>query len=137
MYRQIKNQFADTLEVMKGMQTDFNLQLRPLSGNTIIGVAATNVRLNKEQINKVAQMAQDGVARAVRPAHTMVDGDTIFALSLGDKVADLSLIGSLAAEAVSQAILRAVRAALPSGGLPSASSLDCQQLNVSVSGEPN
>jgi L-aminopeptidase/D-esterase-like protein len=66
------------------------------------------------------------VARAVRPAHTMVDGDTIFALSLGDKVADLSLIGALAAEAVSRAILRAVQAALPSGGLPSAASLDTQ-----------
>jgi len=46
--------------------------------NTVIGVVATNARLSKEQANKVAQMAQDGVARAIRPAHTMLDGDTIF-----------------------------------------------------------
>jgi L-aminopeptidase/D-esterase len=52
---------------------------------TTIGVIATNARLTKTQMTKVAQMAQDGIAMAIRPAHTMYDGDTIFALSVGEK----------------------------------------------------
>lgn len=111
--------FADTLEVMK------ELAARPLGfarrENTAIGVVATNARLNKEQVNKVAQMAQDGLARAVRPAHTMVDGDTIFALSAGNRKADVNTIGAFAAEVFAQAILRAVRTARPLAGLPAAS----------------
>jgi L-aminopeptidase/D-esterase-like protein len=86
--------------------------------NTIIGVVATSSALTKAEATKVAQMAHDGLARAVRPAHTMLDGDTIFALSTGRATADVSLVGILAAEAVSQAILRAVRLASPAGGLP-------------------
>ena len=79
--------------------------------------------LNKEQINKVAQMAQDGLARAVRPAHTMQDGDTIFALSTGDKKADVNIVGAFAAEVFAQAIVRAVKSARPAGGLPAWSDL--------------
>ena len=86
--------------------------------NTVIGVVATNARLSKEQANKVAQMAQDGVARAIRPAHTMLDGDTIFALSTGRRRADVNIVGAFAAEAFAQAILRAVRAACSTGGIP-------------------
>jgi L-aminopeptidase/D-esterase-like protein len=86
--------------------------------NTIIGVIATNAGLNKEQVNKVAQMAQDGLARTVRPAHTMLDGDTIFALSVGNRKADVNTVGAYAAEIVAQAILNAVYAAQPAGGLP-------------------
>ena len=88
--------------------------------NTVIGVVATNARFDKAQITKVAQMAQDGLARTVRPSHTMLDGDTLFALSTGQKKADVSLVGAFAAEVLSQAILRAVNAARPAGGLPSA-----------------
>ena len=87
--------------------------------HTVIGVVATNAQLNKEQINKVAQMAQDGLARTVRPAHTMLDGDTIFALAAGEKKADVNIVGAFAAEVIAQAILRGVRAARPAGGLPS------------------
>ena len=83
---------------------------------------ATNARLNKEQANKVAQMAHDGLARTVRPAHTMVDGDTIFALSTGNRKVDVTIVGTFAAEAFSQAILRAVYSAQPAAGLPAASS---------------
>jgi L-aminopeptidase/D-esterase-like protein len=118
-----QNLFADTLQVMRGMPGDWRLGFQPEAGNTVIGVVATNACLNKEQVNKVAQMAQDGVARTIRPAHTLVDGDTIFALSLGDILADVSLVGAFAAEVLSQAILRAVWAAPPLAGLPSASSL--------------
>ncbi len=93
--------------------------LRPFSAtNTVIGVVATNARLSKEAVNKVAQMAQDGVARAVRPAHTMFDGDTLFALATGEKPADVNVVGAFAAEAVAQAIMRAARSAEEAGGLP-------------------
>jgi L-aminopeptidase/D-esterase-like protein len=71
----------------------------------------TNASLNKEEANKVAQMAHDGLARAVRPAHTLFDGDTLFALATGQKRADANLVGAYAAEVVAQAIVRAVKAA--------------------------
>jgi L-aminopeptidase/D-esterase-like protein len=91
--------------------------------NTVIGVVATNAQLNKEQVNKVAQMAQNGLARTVRPAHTMGDGDTIFALATGEHPADVNIVGAYAAQVVAQAILRGVRAASSIKGLPSASDL--------------
>jgi L-aminopeptidase/D-esterase-like protein len=65
-------------------------------------------------------MAQDGLARTVRPAHTMVDGDTIFALSNGNRKLEVNTVGAFAAEVFAQAIVRAVRAAQPAAGLPSA-----------------
>jgi L-aminopeptidase/D-esterase-like protein len=77
----------------------------PFAQNTVIGVVATNARLNKEQVNKVAQMAQDGLARSIRPAHTMFDGDTIFALATGVMAADVNLVGALAAEVFAQAVV--------------------------------
>jgi L-aminopeptidase/D-esterase-like protein len=88
--------------------------------NTTIGVVATNARLTKAQATKVAQMAHDGLARAVYPAHTPMDGDTLFALSLPswDGPADVGVLGALAADAVAEAILRAVRAAEGAAGFP-------------------
>jgi len=111
--------FADTLQVMHSLvgRTILGFATRE---HTVIGVVATNAKLNKEQINKVAQMAHDGLARAVRPAHTMLDGDTIFALATGGHDADVNIVGAFAAEVFAQAILRAVRAARPVAGLPSA-----------------
>jgi L-aminopeptidase/D-esterase-like protein len=86
--------------------------LRPFAPtNTVIGVVATNARLTKDQSNRVAAMAHDGLARAIRPAHTMVDGDTIFCLAAGEVMADVTLVGHAAAEVVAAAILRGVRAA--------------------------
>jgi L-aminopeptidase/D-esterase-like protein len=115
-------QFADTLEVMRVLAGS-----RPLGfgrrQSTVIGVVATNARLNKEQANKVAQMAQDGLARTVRPAHTMLDGDTIFALSTGNRRADVNIVGAFAAEVFAQAVLRAVKMARSLGGLPGLQSL--------------
>ena len=74
--------FADTLKVMQTLagRTIWSLAN---GSNTVIGVVATNVKFDKAQATKVAQMAQDGVARTIRPAHTMLDGDTIFALATG------------------------------------------------------
>ena len=89
--------------------------------NTTIGVVATNARLTKVQATKVAQMAQDGLARAIYPAHTMGDGDVIFALATGAiESADVSRIGALAADAMAEAILRAVKAAESIPGYPAA-----------------
>ena len=111
------DQFADTLDVMRTFAGRTILSLAT-GGNTVIAVVATNARFNKAQVTKVAQMAHDGLARAVRPAHTMLDGDTIFALATGQKKADVSIVGAFAAEALAQAIVRAVQAAKPAGGLP-------------------
>lgn len=101
-----------TLEWMKTHETR-----RAIKSNTVIGVIATNANLTKAQATKVAQMAHDGLAQAIRPAHTMYDGDTIFALGTGQTEADFSLIGAFAAEVMAQAIVRAVKAAGPAGGL--------------------
>jgi L-aminopeptidase/D-esterase-like protein len=110
--------FADTLHVMRSLvgRTVLGFASR---GHTVIGVVATNARMNKEQVNKVAQMAQDGLARAVRPSHTMLDGDTIFAIATGQRKADVNIVGAFAAEVFAQAIVRAVRAARSAGGVPS------------------
>ena len=111
--------FADRLEVMRTLagRTILGFASR---GNTVIGVVATNARLNKEHATKLAQMGQNGVARTIRPAHTMLDGDTIFALALGEKEADVNIVGAFAAEVVAEAVLNAVRSAKPVAGLPAA-----------------
>ncbi len=85
--------------------------------NTTIGVVATSAALNKNHATKVAQMAHDGLAMAIRPVHTMYDGDTIFALStdmretVGRQKADVNTIGVIAAKVVAEAVMRAVEAA--------------------------
>ena len=93
--------------------------------HTTIGVVATNAVLTKTQATKVAQMAHDGLARAIVPAHTTNDGDAIFALATGTRTgpADVDAIGALAAEAMADAILRAVRAATGIPGYPAARDL--------------
>jgi L-aminopeptidase/D-esterase-like protein len=112
-----KEYFADTMAMMKKPigRTVLGLAART---NTIIGVVATNAQLTKAEATKIAQMAHDGLARVIRPAHTMLDGDTLFALSTGNKRADVTSLGAFAAEAVALAILRAVKTAAPAGGLP-------------------
>ena len=89
---------------------------------TTLGVVATDAVLTKAQANKMAQMAHDGLARAINPVHTMTDGDTVFALATGAsrKTAHLTLLGALGAEVMATAVLRAVRAAtaLSGPGLP-------------------
>lgn len=112
-----KDALADTLAVMSTPLGRRAVRLAE-SSNTVIGVVATNASLSKAEATKVAQMAHDGLARAVRPAHTMLDGDTIFALSVGNVRAGVTLVGSLAAEAVTQAIVRAAHFASSAGGLP-------------------
>ena len=93
--------------------------------NTTLGVVATNAKLTKAQAKKVAQMAQDGFARAIVPSHTSGDGDTIFTLATGTRAGEVSVdrIGALAADAMVEAILRAVRAAKGIPGFPAVSDL--------------
>lgn len=93
--------------------------------NTTIGVVVTNARLSKAEASKVAQMAHDGLARAVVPSHTPADGDTMFSLATGDLEDGftVSQVGALAAEAVSEAILSAVRSATGAAGIPAVGEL--------------
>jgi len=109
--------FADTQELMKSFLGRTVLSFATKS-NTVLAVVAVNADLTKAEANKMAQMAHDGLARTVRPSHTMLDGDTIFALATGGKKVDVSTAGAFAAQALSVAVLRAVRMAAPAGGLP-------------------
>ena len=114
------------------LRGDVPAPLQPGSATTL-GVIATDAVLSKAQVNKVAQMAHDGMARAINPVHTAGDGDTVFALATGcsGRAGNVTLIGALAAEVMATAIVRAVRAATalhgdgPSGlpDLPAAADL--------------
>ncbi len=79
--------------------------------NTTLAVVATDAAFTKEEITKVAQMAQDGLARAINPAHTPFDGDLVIALSVGERQADILTVGAVAAEVVAKSIVRAVKVA--------------------------
>jgi L-aminopeptidase/D-esterase-like protein len=83
----------------------------PAGSNTTIGVIAVNADLTKAEATKVAQMAQDGYARTIYPAHTMFDGDTIFAVSTGGERVPVDVIGGLAAKVMELAIINAVKSA--------------------------
>lgn len=98
-------------------------QAEKFVGNTTLGVILTNARLDKAHLCKIAGMAHDGYARAIRPVHTSMDGDSIYAVSLGDLPADMDVVGTLAARVMAKAIVRAVQAAEPAYGLPSASEI--------------
>src|SRR5438309_1630925 len=98
-------------------------------GNTTIAVIATSASLSKEATNKVAQMAHDGIAQVIRPAHTMFDGDTVFELALetasqpkeaATTASQVSMIGATAATTLARAILKAVRNANALHGVPAA-----------------
>ena len=92
--------------------------------NTTIGAIVTNVKLDKAQMGKVAGMAHNGFARTIRPVHTSMDGDSIYALSVGDAVGSPDVVGTLAAYVMGKAVGRAVRAAHAMCGLPAACDLN-------------
>ncbi len=100
-------------------------QARP-GENTTIGVVATNARLSKSDVNRMALMADDGFARAIYPSHTASDGDTIFSLATGrwEGQASVSVIGALAADALARAIVRAGRQATGLPGIPAARDIE-------------
>lgn len=118
-------EFADMAALMKAgvSKSGFGRPAPPLAGqapvpSTTLAVVATDARLDRAEVTKLAAMAQNGLARALSPVHTMFDGDVVFGLSLGTKSADLNTLGTVAAEAVAAAIVRAVRAATSLGGVP-------------------
>ncbi len=114
---------ADTMESLKKIPGRASISFATAQ-NTVIGVVATNAQLTKEEANKVAQMAQNGIAATIRPAHTMLDGDTIFALSLGSRKSDVSIVGAFSALAVEKAILSGTRAARSINNIPAAFDLN-------------
>ncbi len=96
-------------------------------GNTTLGVIVTNARFEKASLCKIAGMGHDGYARSIRPVHTSFDGDSIYAVSVGSVPADQEVVGTLAAEVISEAIIRAVYSAESAYGFPSASELRDRQ----------
>jgi len=107
--------FLSTSELWKG---GFKEAVPP--SNTVIGIVATDAKLSKTEANKLARVAQVGIARTIDPCHTMYDGDALFTLSLGDKEADPTALGAAAAQVVAQAIVRAIRKAKTLAGVPAA-----------------
>ncbi len=112
--------FLNSEEFIQGMMGQ---TLAQVARNTTLAVVATNAALTKTTATKVAQMAHDGLARTIRPIHTMFDGDTVFALSLGDKEAHVNLIGALAAEVLAEAVVSAATSAESLAGIPAARDL--------------
>jgi L-aminopeptidase/D-esterase-like protein len=91
--------------------------------NTTIGVVITNAKFDKSQLCKIAGMTHDGYARSIRPVHTTADGDSIYAMSVGSVAADQDMVGTLAAQVMSEAILRAVMSAESAYGFVAAKEL--------------
>jgi L-aminopeptidase/D-esterase-like protein len=110
--------FVDTLKLMKARTGRAILSLA-MRQNTVIGVVATNAKLTKEEANFVAGLAHDGLGAAIRPAHTMLDGDTLFCMATGQKRIDVNIVGAFAPVVVTEAILNAVRFAAANGPVPS------------------
>jgi L-aminopeptidase/D-esterase-like protein len=113
--------YANTVEIMIALAGQEPANFRP-GTNTTLAVVATNAQLSKNEATKMAQMAQAGLARTLRPSHTHLDGDTIFALSYGRQKADINLLGTVAAGVLAEAVVLAVKTAEPLADLPSASS---------------
>ena len=110
-----KTAFRDTLELLT---QSIEIKENRFVENTTLGVIITNAKFDKSRLCKIAEIAHDGYARSIRPVHTSVDGDSIYALSVGEVEADQDLVGELAAEVMSEAILRAVYSAESAYGFP-------------------
>ncbi len=107
--------FLDTMSVLENnnINKEFGIE------NTTLVVLATDAQLNKTQAKKIAELGQNGLARSLSPVHTMFDGDTVYAVSTGNKKIDLSLLGNKAAEVIAEAILDSVHSAEMIAGIPS------------------
>ena len=113
--------FRDTVELMS---QSLDVVENKFTGNTTIGVVITNAAFNKTQLCKIASMAHNGYARSIRPVHTSADGDSIYAVSAGSEPVDQDLVGTLAAEVMSEAIIRAAESAEGAYGFPAMRDLD-------------
>ena len=110
-----KTGFRDTCELMKNNIEKVD---NKFTGNTTLGIVITNAAFDKTQLCKIAGMAHNGYARSIRPVHTSADGDSIYAVSVGNVEADQDLVGTLAAEVMSEAITRAATSAEGAYGFP-------------------
>lgn len=122
-----KNGFRNTAEIMRAST---EVVENRFTGNTTLGIIITNAAFAKSQLCKIAGMAHDGYARSIRPVHTSADGDSIYAVSVGDIKADQDLVGTLAAEVMSEAILRAVSSAESAYGYPAARDLSWRKDSI-------
>ena len=118
--REDRSGFRSTAEIMK---KDASVIENRFTGNTTLAVVITNAAFEKPALCKIAGMGHDGFARSIKPVHTSYDGDSIFAVSVGDVKADQELVGTLAAEVISEAIIRAVESAESAYGFPAARDL--------------
>ncbi len=116
-----KNGFRDTVELMK---KNTEVVENRFTGNTTVGIVMTNAYFDKPALCKIAGMTHNGYARCINPVHTSADGDSIYAVSLGDVKADQDVVGTLAAEVMSEAIKSAVYSAETAYGYISAASLN-------------
>lgn len=110
-----RKSFADSSKLL---YQSFEVHENKFTGNTTIGAIITNAQFDKSRLCKIASMAHNGYARSIRPVHTSADGDSIYALSVGNVSADCDMVGTLAADVMSEAILAAVRSAKTAYGYP-------------------
>ena len=115
-----KKGFRDSVALM---EESIAIHENRFAENTTIGAIVTNAAFTKAQLCKIAGMAHNGYARSIRPVHTSADGDSIYALSVGDISADMDLVGTLAAQVMSEAILRGVTSAESAYGFLAAKEL--------------
>ena len=104
VYDYQNNRMLNTYEIMKNTDRFLGFSME----NTTIGIIVTNANLDKAQANKISQMAHNGFARSINPIHTMLDGDTIFTMATNEVECDINLLGTVAAEVMSQAIVNAI-----------------------------
>jgi L-aminopeptidase/D-esterase-like protein len=110
-----RRSFADTSTLLHKLSRKEEYVFK---GNTTIGAIATNAALTKAGATKIAMMAHDGYARAIKPVHTMYDGDTIFCISTGSVEANITTVGAIAAETMARAVLNGIRSAETLFGIP-------------------
>lgn len=116
-----KSGFRSTIEEM---YKKYDVIENKFTGNTTIGIIITNGKFDKTKLNKIASMSHNGYARAIHPVHTSADGDSIFAMSVGNVEADMDMVGTLASDVMAEAILRAVYSASSAYGFVSAKDLN-------------
>lgn len=114
----LNNEMNDIENTENYILQNYRSQKDFFSGNTVIGTVVTNAHFSKAEINKLASISHDGIARTVRPSHCIFDGDTIFALSSGNVEANISAVGILATRAVESAILNGIKSASSLAGFP-------------------
>ena len=100
------------------MKEDVQVKENKFVGNTTLGVIITDAKFKKAKLCKIAGMTHDGYARSINPVHTSADGDSIYAVSVGEIAADMDLVGMVAAETMSEAVSRAVKNAESAYGYP-------------------